>query len=449
MLPVLDILNHRPHTPIAWLRLADRVAFVCEPGFAGAAAGAEVFNNYGAKSNEELLLGFGFVLADPRNEHDTLSLVAAPFAAPAELAGEAAGPGGSDAGGGGGGGTGDAGGGGSGGGDDDEDEDGERAEDARSRQNLASLVGAAELPSRFVLRRAASSSAPAATGDVASASLPGELLMLMRAGGMCPLQLALAAGACRASASPRAAARALLSRGLSETAERRALEQLCGLLRRKLGVLEAAQPWLLHIGDTSASAGGADAGAGAGARWAATVAGAAGPGQLRGAGSALELPAPSAAPPCVSPAAAAADPQRAAYRRFMARAYVRGQHDILLDALSEVGALLDPARLAARRFALPDGACALELAPGAAGLPASAFEEDGLAGGGGGGEDDGDVAAFACSDCIADDEDGGEDEGEEEEEDEDEGVAGDGAAGGGVVGAEEDDGGHDAKRRRR
>ena len=198
MLPVLDILNHRPHTPIAWLRLADRVAFVCEPGFAGAAAGAEVFNNYGAKSNEELLLGFGFVLADPRNEHDTLSLVAAPFAAPAELAGEAAGPGGGGAGypgGGGGGGTGDAGGGGSGGGDDDEDEDGERAEDARSRQNLASLVGAAELPSRFVLRRAASSSAPAATGDVASASLPGELLMLMRAGGMCPLQLALVGAA--------------------------------------------------------------------------------------------------------------------------------------------------------------------------------------------------------------------------------------------------------------
>ena len=31
MLPVLDVLNHRPRTPIAWLRLADRVAFVCEP----------------------------------------------------------------------------------------------------------------------------------------------------------------------------------------------------------------------------------------------------------------------------------------------------------------------------------------------------------------------------------------------------------------------------------
>ena len=85
MLPVLDLLNHRYRTPVEWRREAAaaapaaasdacdgggaRVSFVTQ---APIAAGEEVFNNYGPKSNEELLLSFGFVLPD--NPQDTLAL---------------------------------------------------------------------------------------------------------------------------------------------------------------------------------------------------------------------------------------------------------------------------------------------------------------------------------------------------------------------------------------
>ena len=98
MLPVLDILNHRYRTPIDWVRgpsapaaggdstaVASETAVESSSSSCAAApghvsfvsrapipAGCEVFNNYGPKSNEELLLSFGFVL--PRNPQDTLAL---------------------------------------------------------------------------------------------------------------------------------------------------------------------------------------------------------------------------------------------------------------------------------------------------------------------------------------------------------------------------------------
>ncbi|KAJ1732312.1 hypothetical protein LPJ61_002106 [Coemansia biformis] len=57
LLPLLDMMNHRPLTRVTWAVGDDSVAFA-----AGATMreGAEVMNNYGAKSNEELLLGYGF-----------------------------------------------------------------------------------------------------------------------------------------------------------------------------------------------------------------------------------------------------------------------------------------------------------------------------------------------------------------------------------------------------
>jgi hypothetical protein len=403
MLPVLDILNHRPRTPIAWLRLADRIAFACEPGFAGAPAGAEVFNNYGAKSNEELLLGFGFVLAEPCNEHDTLSLAVAPIAAPAPL--QADGRNGdaeataADA-------SADA---------EDADEREERARLREARDNLAFLISAAELPSRFVCRRAPASEAGAedsavGDGEGESPALPTELLMLMRAGSLCRLQLALAAGACRAGGgSPRAAARALLSQSLSVSVEERALGQLRDLFVQKLAALELAQPWLrADEGGAAAAAAAASAASPSAAQRVL------GPGELDGAGSATIDSVASTAAPVASPAAAAADPQRAEYRRWMARVYVRGQHDILLDALAALDVRLQPERLAALRCILPTGACALEVAPGAAGLPARAFAV-------GGSDREGDEAGGAplqCAECAQEEDEEAAEEGEEGEEDE-------------------------------
>ena len=69
MLPLLDMTNHRLRTPVEWATVnghgGGRVAF--RTG-AAVSAGAEVLNNYGAKSNEEFLLGYGFCLED--NEFD-------------------------------------------------------------------------------------------------------------------------------------------------------------------------------------------------------------------------------------------------------------------------------------------------------------------------------------------------------------------------------------------
>jgi hypothetical protein len=95
----------------------------------------------------------------------------------------------------------------------------------------------------------------------------------------------------------------------------------------------------------------------------------------------------------------------------MARVYVRGQHDILLDALAALDARLRPERLAALRCVLPAGACALEVAPGAAGLPARVFAV-------GGGDKEGDKAEGAplqCAECAEEDE-GEEAVGDEEGE---------------------------------
>ena len=71
MMPVLDVFNHGPRTPITWLRSAEGVSLVAS-GAAPLSAGAEVLNNYGPKSNEELLLAFGFVLRP--NADDTCVL---------------------------------------------------------------------------------------------------------------------------------------------------------------------------------------------------------------------------------------------------------------------------------------------------------------------------------------------------------------------------------------
>ncbi|KAF5103077.1 hypothetical protein D0Z00_000055 [Geotrichum galactomycetum] len=62
LIPVVDSLNHVPTTPVLW-NCSNESGFtfsVC----GNVAAGHEIFNNYGPKSNEELLLGYGFCTED-------------------------------------------------------------------------------------------------------------------------------------------------------------------------------------------------------------------------------------------------------------------------------------------------------------------------------------------------------------------------------------------------
>ncbi|KAK6533189.1 hypothetical protein TWF281_007341 [Arthrobotrys megalospora] len=69
LIPLVDILNHKPNTKIIWeptsisfsLRTPENLPL-----------GSQVFNNYGPKGNEELLMGYGFVI--PENPTDSLAM---------------------------------------------------------------------------------------------------------------------------------------------------------------------------------------------------------------------------------------------------------------------------------------------------------------------------------------------------------------------------------------
>ncbi|WFD26866.1 hypothetical protein MNAN1_001855 [Malassezia nana] len=70
LIPGFDALNHRRGEPVTWSFEATNEAFFtlnrgCEPK-------EQVFNNYGAKSNEELLMTYGFV--EPGGPDDVLVL---------------------------------------------------------------------------------------------------------------------------------------------------------------------------------------------------------------------------------------------------------------------------------------------------------------------------------------------------------------------------------------
>ncbi|KAJ2740106.1 hypothetical protein GGI20_005981 [Coemansia sp. BCRC 34301] len=59
LLPLLDMANHHPLTPVTWEVDDNAIGFstktVAEPG-------QQIFNNYGPKSNEELMMGYGFCM---------------------------------------------------------------------------------------------------------------------------------------------------------------------------------------------------------------------------------------------------------------------------------------------------------------------------------------------------------------------------------------------------
>ncbi|KAI8925435.1 hypothetical protein BC831DRAFT_415026 [Entophlyctis helioformis] len=61
MYPILDMLNHKRGHRIEWKMSDEGVSFVAVDG---TAKGAELFNNYGPKGNENLFSNYGFVLED-------------------------------------------------------------------------------------------------------------------------------------------------------------------------------------------------------------------------------------------------------------------------------------------------------------------------------------------------------------------------------------------------
>lgn len=50
LIPVMDMLNHRPNHPVTWFTSATEISFIVETAYP---ANTEIFNNYGAKGNEE------------------------------------------------------------------------------------------------------------------------------------------------------------------------------------------------------------------------------------------------------------------------------------------------------------------------------------------------------------------------------------------------------------
>lgn len=72
LLPIVDLLNHKPHAKVEWSSNSDgdfKLSILKSTGQSGK---FEIFNNYGPKGNAELLMGYGFVLED--NEFESLQL---------------------------------------------------------------------------------------------------------------------------------------------------------------------------------------------------------------------------------------------------------------------------------------------------------------------------------------------------------------------------------------
>ena len=71
LVPLGDMFDHSPDARVEWLT-DDTAATFSIRSYEAISEGSEVFNNYGAKCNEELLLGYAFVLE--QNKSDTLHL---------------------------------------------------------------------------------------------------------------------------------------------------------------------------------------------------------------------------------------------------------------------------------------------------------------------------------------------------------------------------------------
>ena len=84
LIPGVDLLNHKRGQPVSWIvscqdpaqDTSNTVSIVAHPKYDADADTAspliQVFNNYGPKPNDELILGYGFSLLD--NPDDTIAL---------------------------------------------------------------------------------------------------------------------------------------------------------------------------------------------------------------------------------------------------------------------------------------------------------------------------------------------------------------------------------------
>lgn len=69
--PIVDLLNHKNDTKVKWTFQDGQMCFVTEESLK---SGDELFNNYGDKSNEDLLLNYGFVQDNNQYEDARLTL---------------------------------------------------------------------------------------------------------------------------------------------------------------------------------------------------------------------------------------------------------------------------------------------------------------------------------------------------------------------------------------
>ncbi|PWW74526.1 SET domain-containing protein [Tuber magnatum] len=79
LFPLIDSLNHYPIAKVTWQPSNTSLRIISG---AEVSAGAEVYNNYGPKPNEELLMGYGFTL--PQNPFDTVLLKSSPPLTPSQ-----------------------------------------------------------------------------------------------------------------------------------------------------------------------------------------------------------------------------------------------------------------------------------------------------------------------------------------------------------------------------
>ncbi|GJJ70071.1 hypothetical protein EMPS_02420 [Entomortierella parvispora] len=68
LIPLGDTLNHKSRHKVTWIKTPQGL----EMSSAAVGKGEQMYNNYGPKSNEELLVGYGFCTVD--NEDDTVTL---------------------------------------------------------------------------------------------------------------------------------------------------------------------------------------------------------------------------------------------------------------------------------------------------------------------------------------------------------------------------------------
>eukprot|EP00668_Euglena_longa_P012362 GGOE01014807.1.p1 GENE.GGOE01014807.1~~GGOE01014807.1.p1 ORF type:complete len:666 (+),score=188.57 GGOE01014807.1:220-1998(+) len=81
LVPVLDVLNHRSGARAAWDVFEDRLEMRLEEPVG---KGQEVFNNYGEKGNEELLMNFGFVVENNPSDVMRIKLAVPPGCSPVQ-----------------------------------------------------------------------------------------------------------------------------------------------------------------------------------------------------------------------------------------------------------------------------------------------------------------------------------------------------------------------------